>query len=272
MRKYRMIYGLIGVALFFISCEKEITIDFHSIKPVYVVEGDLTPDKVSVRISTTQDVMDTETQEAISKATVQILSSDGTTWVLEAQADGTYGAKAPFQGNVGWTYELQVGVDQEEYTAKSHLHRLMEMQVPFFTWSTINDKIQFLYLSILWQDVSYEENYYYYQVYRKGEMYAWNVRDDEGEDGKVIRADLFCMSSQSSDNEDDKVVYDGDEFTIRLSSIDKKAYDYLRSLQVVQRNGGKPNAMYQNFDQEASILGYFSAYSWKEKKVTYVEK
>ena len=48
------IYTLLLIGLSLCSCEKTIDIDFHSVVPLYYVEGWITPYETIVRVSQTQ--------------------------------------------------------------------------------------------------------------------------------------------------------------------------------------------------------------------------
>ena len=48
---------LLLVALSLMACEKELTIDYHTTNPLYVAEIMLTPEEITARITTTQDIV-----------------------------------------------------------------------------------------------------------------------------------------------------------------------------------------------------------------------
>lgn len=264
-------YIICSCAFLCTACEKEIDFEFESISPLYVIDGEVTPQGAKVSIRYTQDVMASGQAKIINEAEVSLSDQQGHRWLLSNDNQGMYIAPVGFQGKIGNDYQLSIRIGATTYVASSHLHPLLELQPPFFTWNKVNEKRSFLYLSLIWQDQANEDNYYYYKLYRNEENYAWNVRSDEQNDGEVLRTDVYCMSSESSDNEDEQFIENGDEITVRLASIDKKAYDYLRSLKVIERNGGQADWMFSTEGEQAPILGYFSAYSWLETKLIYTE-
>ena len=75
------------------SCEKDITIDYHSVAPIYVVEATVSNVKMEARISRTQDMGDNSTRSDINNATVVITGDDGSRQQLSYLTNGRYNSK-----------------------------------------------------------------------------------------------------------------------------------------------------------------------------------
>ena len=99
------------------SCEKDITIDYRSVAPIYVVEATVSNVKTEVRISRTQDMGDNNTKSEINNATVVITGDDGSRVKLNYLSNGHYYSK--YKGVPGVTYTITVDVDGEHFTSSS---------------------------------------------------------------------------------------------------------------------------------------------------------
>ena len=73
----RKLYISLLVPLFFLSCEKDINIDYRQIDPIYVVEAYVSDKEMGARITTTNDMDDNLTIGVID-AKVSISGSDST--------------------------------------------------------------------------------------------------------------------------------------------------------------------------------------------------
>ena len=99
MKKY--IICIISL-LAFLSCEKEINIDYHEADSRYVVEGSLNAASTEVRVSKTNAMDNNSTGSDVDNATVVITGDDGTRATVPFSRNGYYRSK--FKGVAGVTY------------------------------------------------------------------------------------------------------------------------------------------------------------------------
>lgn len=249
---------LLSLALF-TSCEKEIDLGYRSIEKLYVVEGHLTNEKTEVLITYTRDMEDSIKGHGIGGALVKVSGDDGSAEVLEYGEDGYYRSPSGLIGNPGTTYTMDVQVGDEEFTSHSTMYGQAKIESMTFQWQKfIDNRILFCVLEI--QDIPDEENYYCYRMYRNGKIYRWNIFQDKGNEDQVIQKNVFCMDEETAkDNkrEDwDDILYEDDEITMEVQTIDRRTYDYLYSLGLSEHTSSNP---IDNFT--GGCLGYFAAYS-----------
>ena len=74
MKKYSLFY--IFVMLVMTACEKEIDLDYRSVDAIYVAEGCMTQEKTTVRLTTTQDMTDNQTNAHNVEGAVVVISDE----------------------------------------------------------------------------------------------------------------------------------------------------------------------------------------------------
>ncbi|MCD7970433.1 MAG: DUF4249 domain-containing protein [Alistipes sp.] len=256
MKKY--ILPVILLLSLLAGCEKEIYIDYRTVEPLYVIEGRISNEGTEVLVTLTKDMDDGSDPTPQSDATVTLISGDGEIYPLDYAVDGYYRA-ADLTGTVGQTYTLQVEAGGNMFTSTSEMHGQAQIGSLHFQWlKALGEKV--LFLVFVLEDIPDQENYYHYKVYRNGENYRWYVMNDRGNDGKPISVNVFCMTEQMAkdDKEDDRehILYEGDEISIELQTIDKRTYDYLYSVGLSESAASNP---IDNFT--GGCLGYFAAFS-----------
>ena len=101
-------------------------------------------------------------------------------------------------------------------------------------------------------DLPNEDNWYFMHIYRNDLGYRWAVLDDRN-DPNNERQQLFTFFREGEGGSD--VLRDGDDLRIELYTIDKRAYDYLFSMQMMENTGTN---QIPNFT--GGCLGFFSAH------------
>ncbi|MBQ7495986.1 MAG: DUF4249 domain-containing protein [Bacteroidaceae bacterium] len=245
--KCLLILGLLTVLL--AGCEKDIDIDYHSTDPLYVVEAHLSQSATTVKVSTTQDMTDNKTDKGLEGATVYISSGDSLRHKLIRRANGLY--YNSFGGEAGTTYNLSVEIDGHLFTASSTMQSRPQMNSFRFVWQKfMSERILFGDLKL--QDIPGQTNYYFMHLYRNGVGYRWAVMTDKANPGAELQQLFSCMREGTSN---DDALREGDRIHLIVRAIDRAAYDYLYSMQVMEGNGTNPIT---NFS--GGCLGYFSAY------------
>lgn len=265
MKKY--IYTLFVSLLLLTACEKEISFDYNSIEPLYVIEGRVTNETTEVIITQTRDMENGMKGAGLSNARVAITDSDGLAEALQYQADGYYRSLSGWTGEPGKTYSLSVVIGEHEFTSYSEMNGEVKIDSIYFYWmKALNDK--YLFFRVRFEDRKEEENYYCYRVYRNGEIYKWDVGRDKGNDGEIIEEDFLCMTektAQDNKQEDwDEILYEGDLIELEIQTIDHRTYDYLNSLTMSEDASANPINNFTN-----GGLGYFSAYSTVRRQIVF---
>ncbi len=243
------------LSLFLVSCEKEISIDYHSTEPLYVAEVELTPDWISARLTTTRDVKEASaagTYVDDATVTIRMTGSDWTDTLLH-QRRGQY--RLDYFAYVGKEYEVDVIVDGRHHTSTSILYSMPQLLSFNFKWQdVVGERVLFADLHL--QDNPDENNYYFMHLYRNGIGYRWAVSDDRATPGGELQQLFSCTTERDMDKgTDSDALREGDRMRMEVRSIDRRAYDYLYSMQLMDNTGTNP---IPNFT--GGLLGYFSAY------------
>jgi hypothetical protein len=233
-----------------VSCEKEINVDYRSVEPIYVVEASVSTDGMTARISQTQNMDNNNTKSDVVDAKIVVTGSDGSETRLYHSRNGFYQSSA--KGKVGVTYQIDVEVDDQHFTSTSTMQRMPKINRFHFIWKKIMSE-RFLVGELLFQDIPNEDNWYFAHIYRNNLGFRWAVKRDDQNPNKELQQ-LFSIDREGSNDED--MLREGDKLRIELRAIDRRAYDYLYSMQIMDNTNTNPIA---NFS--GGCLGYFSAYS-----------
>ena len=152
------IYTLLLIGLSLCSCEKTIDIDFHSVVPLYYVEGWITPYETIVRVSQTKNLSDTTSVCGITNAKVTITDEDGHTFDVPYSDRDYY--KSDDCGEVGKTYRLDVEVDGQHFSSTSKMYRMATINTFRLIWKNMLSE-RYIFGDIRIQDFPNEINYYY---------------------------------------------------------------------------------------------------------------
>ncbi len=250
--KKRHLIGKLIILLspLFISCEKDIDLEYHQVDPIYVVEACLSNIHTSVRITQTNAMENNSSSSDINQAKVTVTTDQGKTYNIPYSANGYYRSSA-LKGVAGTEYFLDVELDGQHFTSSSVMQRQPTMNNFRFVWMKVaSERILFGELKL--QDIPNEDNWYFMHIYRNGIGYRWAVIRDDQNPNKELQQ-LFSLFREGSNDND--VLNEGDLIRIEIRSIDQKSYDYLYSMQLMDDTGTNP---IQNFT--GGCLGYFSAF------------
>ena len=244
------IYTLLLIGLSLCSCEKTIDIDFHSVVPLYYVEGWITPYETIVRVSQTKNLSDTTSVCGITNAKVTITDEDGHTFDVPYSDRDYY--MSDERGEVGKTYRLDVEVDGQHFSSTSKMYRMATINSFRLIWKNMLSE-RYIFGDIRIQDFPNEINYYYIHIYRNGIPYRSAVLKDDTNPGGELQQ-LFAFNKEGSTDQDR--LREGDELEAEVRTIDERSYNYLYSLLLMDNTGTNP---IENFT--GGCLGYFSAFS-----------
>ncbi len=244
------------LSLLFIACEKEIPIDYRSVDARYVAEAVINQYGTKVMLTTTQDVTDNSSDSHIvSGATIVITcQSDGSQDTLKYVGKGNYTAN--MIGVAGLDYQIDIVLDDHHFMSTSTMQQSPVVNSVRFVWKKMLSE-RMLFIDLHLQDIPDENNYYFMHVYRNNVGYRWAVmKDDKNRNGDLQQ--LFqCCTQREMDDGDSDALKEGDRIRIEVRAIDRRSYDYLYSMQVMDNAGTNPIA---NFT--GGCLGYFSAYHY----------
>jgi hypothetical protein len=243
------------------SCEKEIDFEYHDIPRQQVIEGLITREGVSVRLTETVATDEPFTDDTVTDADVTLtdITAD-IAYTLTPGADGAF-TLSGLKGEPGHTYELTVNRDGKSYTSTSTMLPPTEIISAEFNWIKMPyDDVAVLKVQFR-QDAD-PETRYWMRVYRNGEPYEWQaISSHNGVDG-VVRGMLMTSRKDTDEEDENSVLVDGDLVEIEIMPISKVMADYLDSLNNGDYNG---NRMFEG----DYCLGYFLAAPMATTSIVY---
>lgn len=252
MKKY-LIFLLLPL---FLSCKKEILIDYHEVEPLYVAEATLTQTGTNVRLSTTQNVTDNNPHSHIVENAIVVLSCKNYELkdTLHYTREGYY--KSETVGSPGFSYDLDIYVNDRHFTSSSTMQEVPVVKSYRFVWQKMVST-RILYCDLRIQDDPDRDNYYLINFYRNNESYRWSVMNDVYNKGGELQKLIACSTERKMDENDSDALQENDSIRIEVRAIDQTSYDYFYSMQVMKSAGTNP---LPNFT--GGCLGYFSAYNY----------
>lgn len=251
---------LLGLNLFFLSCEKTIDIDLNSKEPQIVIEGSITnlQESYTITLAQTVNFNDANIFPPISGANVTISDDFGNVDTLTEISSGVY-VTSNIQGVCNRNYTLKVFSNGKEYVATSYMHAPVTIDTLSIVTETTHNDVKKT-ISVGFTDPEGISNYYrFIKTINNIPQNTIYIEDDLLQDGNAINQALL------SKYQDETTIKNGDSVVISLQVIDKNVYNYFRTLN--QLNGGSglinqstsPANPISNFNNGA--LGYFNAYS-----------
>ena len=248
-----LLYTLLAVTAL-TGCEKEIELDYRQVSALYVAEGGITEDGTRVRLTTTQDMTDNESNAHNVTGAVITVSYNGNVMdTLAYSRNGFY--TSSLSGRVGREYTLDIYVDGRHFQSTSVMQQAPVMNSFRFVWKDVVTE-RMLFADLRLQDHKGQNNYYFMHIYRNNLGYRWAVMNDTSNPGEELQQLFSCTTERNLDKNDDDGLRDGDKIHVEIRSIDKSTYDYFYSMQVMTNSNTNPVS---NFT--GGCLGYFSAYS-----------
>ena len=207
------------------------------------------------RITTTRNMDGVLTADNYVNNAIVTVRAEGSEWLdtLKSRGHGMYSLF--YFAYEGTEYEVDINIDGKHYTSTSKMHSAPVVSSFRFIWKeAMGEKILFADLRL--EDIPDENNYYFMHLYRNGVGYRWAVIDDRSNPGAELQQLFSCFTKRQMDKgTDSDVIQEGDRLYLEVRSIDRRAYDYLYSLQLMDNTGTNPIA---NFS--GGLLGYFSAF------------
>ncbi len=241
------------------SCEKELDMKYHDIEPLTVIEGVLTQEgiRVSITMTTPMDEPMDRTRYTDASVILSDLTAD-TKHTLTVDSEGYYSGDV--HGEVGHSYRLTVEREGKVYYAETKMYAPVEIVGLGFSWIKMPYD-QVAVLQCQFTDFSAGEDYFWVKVYRNGEIYQWSEKSDAGAEEGIVTFLTMTSRKDTDAEDDDTVLFDGDEIAVSVSGISRAMHDYLEALQ----NDSSGPAMFSG----DKCLGYFMATSPVEESVIF---
>lgn len=241
------------------SCEKELDFHYHDVDPQLVIEGSVTASGTIVTLTVTTPMDEPMDHTRITDATVTLSDlTAGTSAPLLPDETGRFADSTP--GQEGHEYQIEVKRDGKTYRATSMMRPAVELLGLEFQWI----KMPYDYVAVLqvtFTDPPSADDCYWVRVYRNGEAYCWSVLDDIHSVNGIINEVILTSRKDTGEEDDSKVLLDGDTVTASVTPVSRTMFDYLMALQA--DSNGVP--MFSG----DFCLGYFLAAPVSQASITY---
>ncbi len=238
---------------FLVACEKDIPIDYHDVDKLYVAEASVTQEGTLVRLSMTQNVNDNSREHYVEQAVVVVsIPRYALADTLKYTKRGYY--QSSVAGVAGETYDMDIYVDGRHFHSSSVMQQPPQVTSLRFVWQKVLSE-RMLLADLRLQDTPDENSYYFMHIYRNNIGYRWAVMSDDKNKNGELQQLFQCTTKRDMDKGDEDALREGDKIRMEVRAIDRAAYDYLYSMQVMDNAGTNP---IENFT--GGCLGYFSAY------------
>lgn len=234
-----------------VACEKEIDFDYKYVPEQQVIEGLLTQDGVSVRLTKTIPTDEPFNDLTVTDAEVRLVDlTIGETYILEPDADGSF-TIASLSGQTGHEYELTVRMGDDTYTSTSSMLPPSVIVSAEFNWIKMPyDDVAIL--KVQFTEHEDKRTSYWLRVYRNGEPYQWQIIESRNAVDGLVTGMMMTSRKDIDEEDDDTVLKDGDRINIEVMPVSQRMSYYLNSLNNGDYNG---NRMFDG----SFCLGYFLA-------------
>lgn len=261
MKKLTIYFALFTLCL--VSCKKIISIDTENADPQIVIEGVINDQLIDqkIKISKTIGYSEANVFPKISGASVIVTDSKGNNFVFkEAGTPGTYINR--MKGVSGITYNLNVTVEGQNYTASSKMPNRVKMDSIGVIKNILFGRERKTAAAFL-TDPANEVNFYHFNLYVNDilsqRFYANNDRLTNGND---LRIQLFFKPNNDHDSDE---LNSNDKIKVEMECIDSNIFDYWFALSQQSNQGPNQGTTPANPTSNISnqALGYFSANTYQ---------
>lgn len=232
-------YGLILAAVISVvltGCEKELDFDYKEVEPMTVIEGTLTESEAKVSITLSTPMAEPMNTTRLTDATVSI--SDLT---ANRTVEMTPDAEGFFIGNItgitGHNYRLTVTRHNETHISDTEMLPRTEIKALEFQWLKMPyDQVAALQVTFT-DNSATTSDCYWVRIYRNDKSYMWSIVTDRLAIDGLIDEVLMTSRRDTSEEDEESVLVDGDVVTATVTPISRIMYDYLEALSVSGSNG-----------------------------------
>lgn len=265
MRKYSTLFLFSTLLLGFtmVGCQKEIQLDLREAATKYVLEGNLDDSTgFKLRITQSKPFYDDNTFNPISTASVVVSDDAGNSYTIPYDTSGYY-IDTTLLAVAGRTYTVQVNDNGNEFVSSATVPQktlIKKVTIGSFNFGGGPDGPGIVRFLQVWYDEHPGTGDHYRVIYNNPNdpksSLGINLQDDRFGDG--IETQILIFGGR--DDGEGKLEI-GDTVSVSLQSIDKAAYDYLYTLDLIStdRGGGAitPTDPTSNWSNKA--LGVFIA-------------
>lgn len=245
------------------SCEKVIDININNVNKKYVIEGTITDNLNSCRVSLSQtlDITDSNQFKGVKGAIITIQEDNKTPLQLKDNGEGIYGAN--IAGKPGHRYTLLVKIGNDHFSATSVMPQKVKFDSLFVTERMFLGKMRKI-ATVTFKDPPGKGNAYRFTQFSDGKKEnTIFVFDDNLLDGRMVINELLTFGS------DEYNLKGGDQLTVEMRCIEMPVYLYWYSLTqgaLGQNQSASPANPVSNITGGA--IGYFSANTFEAKTMT----
>lgn len=259
---FRTYYVMISLLLF--SCNKVIEIKLRDTETKYVIEGVITnePGICKVVVTQTRNFNEDNRFQTISGATVTV-ADNGVKLNLAEVQPGVYETRL-LNGTPGHTYQLQVIIDNNSFTATSIMPEPVLMDTLYVSRGPFG---QFKFATVGYKDPAGINNGYRFVQYVNGikePTIFWE--NDEFVDGEPV---IMQLDASADEKDDPRNIKSGDEVTVEMQCLDDIVYKYWYTLRAGGGAGDGTTAAPANpiTNIHGGAIGYFSAHTVNRRMV-----
>lgn len=273
MRKFSpfLLISALMLAFTMVGCQKEIQLDLRDAATKYVLEGNLDDSTgFKLRITQSKPFYDDNTFNPISTASVVVSDDAGNSYTIPYDTSGYY-IDTTLLAVAGRTYTVQVNDNGNEFVSTATVSQktpIKKVTIGSFNFGGGPDGPGIVRFLQVWYDEHPGTGDHYRVIYNNPNdpksLSSINLQDDRFGDG--IETQILIFSGRGGD---EGALEIGDTVSVSLQSIDKAAYDYLYTLDLIStdRGGGAitPTDPTSNWSNKA--LGVFVATTIDGKSV-----
>ena len=258
----------IAIVSLMASCTKELDIDYDTIEPFYVIQGQITDEPAKVLLTQSRDMNDSVKGKGLSDAQMILSDDTGKTETLAFGADGYYHSPSGWTGETGRTYTLKAIIKGKEYSASSTMRPAVSLDSIKFVWASSAGMDMLLLKYVGTYPKTTELTQTYFLVTKNGRFYRSHADKQINPNNSISQALVGCTTKKVMEEDDpekqDVILHEGDKVHCELWSIDQNIYDYFKSVKTSQQNASNPLS---NFTK--GVTGYFSAHHCQSMDITF---
>ncbi len=255
----KILYIIALSALIFTGCEKIIEIDYRSMEQMYVIEGYTTGAGSSVRITRTSDMDSPLDTTAITTANVLITDADGVIHTLTPNEFGFYeSSSASAKDNLG-RFSISVEIEDKLFTSYADLMPTSEALPIKMELMSVPGPAQPIFMQVEIKEDTTADRYFFYTIFHNQNSYKSGIAYKLKEDSLPLLFSTavagYIDGKPQLFDDDETPLVDQDQFMVSLNAIDKRTFDYIESLYLIDNTNSNP---LENFT--GGCLGYYTVF------------
>jgi hypothetical protein len=227
------------------SCQHEIDFDYPTSEMLVIIEGQVSNEGTSVRISHSRELADNTDDHIISDAQVWLSSDDGfEEQLVFDEKERCYLSPSQLTGIPGHTYKMKAIVGGHTYESTSTMQPPCEIDTVYFRKIEALDICMYFYYAKGKDAIQNDRNYYLCRLMRGDELFRWNTRSSRSSVNNTFEYDMICSSEKDMeegiDDDGKRPLMEGDTLSIEVISLDRPTWKYFHSLTISGRSAANP--------------------------------